>query len=344
VNRAQSAPELEPPAPLREADLFGLAPAKLLEAARDYVLLGRVHRPRRCGGLLAAEIEGTDDTYPVRATLDAVDGTLQISPVCPCPSQRPYCKHVLALLWQWVDDRGSFLQVDGWRLALQNRPVPELADLLADVAMGIADPLALVEGSLTPDWEALTPGQCLERWDQFRASQRDAGRWPEAALALGLRITGPLEQPVSAPSAQAAITARQLAWWLSLVVAELPAPALVPWLRHLEQRLEAADPRDGAALPPELGVWIGRLAVALPAERAAERRWLARFAAGRETLAPVCEAELQRLRWGDEVAVRVAVAPATVAARDAASVAGRCQDALEAMRAEDRHSAQAPTA
>lgn len=323
------------PAPLGETDLFALAPAKMLEAARDYVLLGRVHRPRRCATLLAAEIEGNDETYPVQATVAAVDGSTQIAPNCPCPSQRPYCKHVLALLWQWADAPDSFLPVDAWRAQLATRSADDLAHLLADVAMGTADPLALVEGAATgPNWDSLTPGQCLEEWERFRASARAGERWPEAALELGRRITGSLDRPQTGGGAQAAITTRQLAWFLTLLAQDLPPPALVPWLRHLEARLEAADPQQAQALPPELGVWLARLAAALPAERGAERRWLARFAAVHPTLAPVVTAELQRMRWSDEVALCVAVAPATVAGRTEPSMADRCEEALAAMRAE----------
>ncbi len=323
------------PARLREADLFALAPAKMLEAARDYVLLGRVHRPRRCETLLAAEVEGNDETYPVRATVATADGALQIGPTCPCPSQRPYCKHVLALLWQWADAPESFVPVDAWRAQLADHTAGDLAKLLADVAMGTADPLALVEGAAAgPDWEALSPGQCLEDWEHYRASARAGDRWPEAALELGRRITGALDRPHLGGGAQGALTTRQLAWFLTLVAPDLPPPALVPWLRHLEQRLEAADPEQPQALPPELGVWLARLAAVLPEERGAERRWLARFAAAHPPLAPVVHAELQRLRWGDEVALCVAVAPATVAGRTEPSLSGRCQEALASMRAE----------
>ena len=336
-----SAAEPAGPVRLREADLFALAPAKMLEAARDYVLLGRVHRPRRCGSLLAGEVEGNDETYPVRATVAAPDGATQIAPTCPCPSQRPYCKHVLALLWQWADAPDSFLPVDTWKAELGDRTADELADLLAEVAMGTADPLTLVESAAAgPDWDSLSPGQCLEQWERFRSIARERDRWPEAALDLGRRITGSLDRVPTAGGPQAAITTRQLAWFLTLVTDDLPAPALVPWLHNLEQRLEVADSQLAQALPPELGVWLARLAVALPGERAPERRWLARFAAVHPTLASVVTAELQRLRWTDEVALCVAVAPATVAGRSQASIADRCLEALASMD-EERASAGA---
>lgn len=330
------------PARLGEPDLFALAPAKMLEAARDYVLLGRVHRPRRCGALLAGEVEGNDETYPVRATVAAPEGSTQITPTCPCPSQRPYCKHVLALLWQWADAPESFLPVDIWRADLSGRSADELADLLADIAMGTADPLTLVENAAAgPDWDNLTPGQCLEQWERFRASALEAGRWPEAALDLGKRITGGLDRLPVGGGPQAAVATRQLAWFLTRIADDLPPPALVPWLRNLEQRLEAADPLEPQALPPELGVWVARLAADLPSERGAERRWLARFAATRPALAPVVTAELQRLRWTDEVALRVAVAPATLAGRTQPSKADHCLEALAAMN-DERASASAP--
>lgn len=303
------------PVLLHESHIFGLTTTGMLEMARDYVLLGRVHRCRRRGPRIAADVDGTDATYTCAAeVLPGADGGVHIDPVCDCPSRRPYCKHVLALLFLWADDPSAFAPVDAWEARLRNHPPAALADLLATLAMG-ADPLEVVRAAAaTPDWNAEPPGRCLQEWRRFRAWAQECDRWPGAALDLGARIAGPPGSPatsVSASGAHPALAARQLAWWLTRMIPILPEPALLPWLDHLLARLSAFEhDRLGVSPPPELGVWLARLSAALPASREPERGWLVRFAASFPTLAPVFEAELQHARWEAELTLRLAVAPA----------------------------------
>ena len=323
-----------PPLALREPDVFSLASRGLLEAALDYVLLGRVRRPRRRGAVIAAEVEGSESTYCARASL-AAGGPVQITPACDCPSQRPFCKHVLALLLLWTREPQAFLSLDTAEAVLARRPAAVVAALLAEAAMGGGDPLeALALAGHPPDWDGLPPGRCLEDWQAFAAWGELHGRWPEAALTLGARIAGPPGRPPTDGGAQAAVVSRQLAWWLTNMTAVLPPPALLPWLSHLAARLEGAARRaDAAALAPELAVHLARLATALPEERAAERRWLAHFAAAAASLGPVFEAETERLLWSAETAIRLAVSPAVPdAAPGGPATADRCRAVLAVLR------------
>lgn len=323
--------------PLREADLFGLASAGLLELALDYVLLGRVGRARVRGATLAATVEGSQDTYTVRVILQAperaTDGAPGIQPSCDCPSRRPYCKHVLAVLLLWARDPATFVRLDASEAALRAWPARDLAALLAEAAMDGADLLGVLCAAGRPaDWHAMPVGRCLEDWATFLAWAREVGAWPQAAFTLGARIAGP---PGSEPldhGVHAAVASRQLAWWLTCAAPLLPAASVLPWVRHLCARLERAELRgDVAALPPELAVWLARAAVALPAARDGERRWLGRFAAGVPALRLVFEGELQRLRWGAEVALRLAVAPAAPEVGGEAT-ADRCRELLAVLR------------
>lgn len=323
--------------PLREADLFGLASAGLLELAMDYVLLGRVGRARVRGATLAATVEGSQDTYTVRVILQApervADGPPGMQPSCDCPSRRPYCKHVLAVLLLWARDPAAFARLDASEAALRAWPARDLAALLAEAAMDGADLLGVLAAAARPvDWTALPVGRCLEDWAAFLGWAQAVGAWPQAAFTLGARIAGP---PGSEPVDQgvhAALASRQLAWWLTCAAPLLPAPSVLPWVRHLCVRLERAELHgDAAALPPELAVWLARAAVALPAAREGERRWLGHFAAGVPALRLVFEGELQRLRWGAEVALRLAVAPAAPEVGGAVAAA-RCSDLLAVLR------------
>lgn len=341
-------PSVGPPPALGPADLFALAPAPLLEAARDYVLLGRVRRPRRRGCRLAAEVEGSEDVYLCRADLTPGDGAVQILPACACPSQRPFCKHVLALLQLWASASQEFVPVDEFEHNLAMLPGPVVASYLADAAMDGLNPLErLRTAARPPEWTAAPPGRCLEEWEAFRTWAATAGLWPEAALALGIRIAGRPDGSPTDHGVTAAIASRQLAWWLTRMIGVLPPAGLLPWLRHLFRRLDAAaTSADALALAPELGVWLARVAVALPEERSCERRWLARFAVVTPTLAPVFEAEARRLLWSAEVSLRLAVAPAVPNSAGGGAVSGRCRTVLDAFQKEHakEHAEPADTA
>lgn len=292
------------PAAVRESDLFPLVPSGLLERARDYLLLGRVVRPRRRGDLLAADVEGSEATHAVRVRVARrEDGSADFSPRCDCPASRPLCTHVLATLLLWSRAPEAFAPVDAWEEALRRLPADEAAAALAAAAMGEQDPLdALSRAADHPQGDIEPPGRCLERWPAWRAAAVRRGGWPDAAFALATRIAG---APGSPPPAEPpGLAVRQLAWWCTLAAAELPPPALLPWLQHLFALLEA----DAAAarLPREVGVWLARLALALPEARAAEAHWLARFAAQTPAVRPAFEAEAERLRWEQEVTWRLA--------------------------------------
>ena len=285
--------------------MFGLAPSGLLEAGRDYALLGRVRQPRIRGAVLAAEVEGSGEVHSVRAEVVRVDGARgpAITPACSCPAHRPFCRHVLALLFLWVWQPEGFLPVGAWERALAALPAAESADALARVAMGEADPISALRQAAGVAWEGAPPGRCLEVWTAFRLAALARAAWPDAALQLAGRIAGMPGGPVSPDPL--GVQVRQLAWWLTLVAGDLPAPALLPWLRRLFALLDADRP-DGRPLPTEVAVWLARLAAALPAERWAEARWLTRFAAATDAVADVFEAELQRQIWEAEVTWRVA--------------------------------------
>lgn len=318
------------PAPLHEADLLPLAGRGLLEAARDYVDLGFVLAPRRRGARLAAEVQGTEDLYAcrveVRASVDG--GAPELGPQCACPSRRPFCKHVLALLLLWARRPEGFESLDDLEVRLRRIPAAELAALCGDAALehrGLG--AALETAAADPDWAAAPPGRCLQEWERFRASGLARGTWPEEALTLGSRIAGAPGSPRVRAAADAALELRQLAWWLTLLSPDLPPAAVRPWVRHLAARLEEARGRGpAAALPPEVGVHLASLAGALPDALAAERRDLAGFVAGVPTLAPVFEAQLQVMLWGEELGARLAVAPRLPA------TGARCREALAALR------------
>ena len=318
------------PAPVGDGDLIGLAAPAVLERAGDYVHLERLRRMRRHGQVLAADVEGREDRYACSVEVRREADRLVLRPTCSCPSRRPFCAHVLAVLILWGRMPAAFVPLEPGRLALAVRPAADLAALLVGCALGGADPLDVVQAAgRDVDWGGQPAGRCLEAWDAFEASSREAGHWPEAALNLAVRIAGAPGTPAADRDARAAVASRHLAWWLVRAAAVLPAPALRPWTRHLAARLQLAQTiTDAGALPPALAVWLARMAVALPAEVAEERRWFSAFTAGVSTLAGVFEAELQRIFWAAAVAQRVGASPAAVARAEA------CAQALAVFHAE----------
>jgi hypothetical protein len=82
---------------------------KIYGRAEAYHRERRVHNPRRMDAMLEAYVRGTE-LYAVR--IEAVDGTVLAS--CTCPFvQTAICKHIGAVLLQWIREPGSFFVVEG---------------------------------------------------------------------------------------------------------------------------------------------------------------------------------------------------------------------------------------
>jgi hypothetical protein len=88
---------------------------KIYGRAEAYYRERRVHNPRRIDAVLEASVRGTE-LYAVR--IEVVDGSVLAS--CTCPFvQNAICKHIGAVLLQWIREPGSFFVVEG-----EERPPP----------------------------------------------------------------------------------------------------------------------------------------------------------------------------------------------------------------------------
>lgn len=89
---------------LDETDVANMVFGKIFERAYDYYLQRRVRNPRRIGAKLEAEVQGTE-LYHVCVAVE--EGTVWSSCTCPFAGSSA-CKHVGAVLLQWIHEPDSF--------------------------------------------------------------------------------------------------------------------------------------------------------------------------------------------------------------------------------------------
>ncbi len=90
---------------LTEDDVRHLLSGRVYKRAKGYYRGRRVRNPRRVGAALEAHVHGTQ-LYDVR--VEVLDG--DILPWCTCPyAELSTCKHVGAVLLQWIREPESFL-------------------------------------------------------------------------------------------------------------------------------------------------------------------------------------------------------------------------------------------
>lgn len=82
---------------------------KIYERAKSYYRDRRVRHPRRMGTMLEADVQGTE-LYTVKIKVQ--DGTIFAS--CTCPfAEMEACKHIGAVLLQWIREPESFAVAEG---------------------------------------------------------------------------------------------------------------------------------------------------------------------------------------------------------------------------------------
>lgn len=156
---------------------------KIYGRAEAYYHDRRVHNPRRIGAMLEAYVQGTE-LYTV--SIEAVEGT--IVAMCTCPfAETAACKHIGAVLLQWIREPGSFAVVEG-----EERPA------LATDATGffpIEHPFPLSSVPSRYERPAAVPTEGLDR-DEIQSSlpalleQLKLAQLREIARQRGWRIKG----------------------------------------------------------------------------------------------------------------------------------------------------------
>lgn len=144
------------------------------ERGRRYYRQGAISQPVRRANVLEAHCEGSQPyPYQVRAKIKARG---VVSSTCTCPIGG-YCKHVAALLIQWIEEPESFRTPVDPTDQLQDRSKKELIALIVKMINRHPDleallGLSVVEASATPGY---LEEKALE--DQVRAAIASAGYW-----------------------------------------------------------------------------------------------------------------------------------------------------------------------
>jgi hypothetical protein len=108
----------------------------------DYFLDGHVESGVKKGTMLYGTVMGTEH-LPYRTRVEVTD---EIWSECSCPVGN-MCKHGVALLLKWVEDRTSFVDIDDLLASFQQKKKEELIDLL--VLMLKNDPLLAIKLAFT---------------------------------------------------------------------------------------------------------------------------------------------------------------------------------------------------
>ena len=134
--------------------------ARSFERGQGYFRTGRIRHPRRQGGALKAECEGSMlHPYHVKARLGA-SGIASAD--CSCPvGDGGHCKHVAALLLTWINDPGAFSDAQTLQARLDGRSKEDLIRLIAEMIgrhptleMLVELPIVRAAGEA---WEAVEP-------------------------------------------------------------------------------------------------------------------------------------------------------------------------------------------
>jgi hypothetical protein len=147
---------------LTEADIRNWVGERSFERGRAYFLQGAILWPTRQGTSLKATCMGsTPEDYRLFAELSP--GGIRKAE-CSCPvGSGGHCKHVAALLLTWLDNPGSFVEVEELDKVVEPLSKEELADLVLKMVASEPDLEAMVrlhasaaaEGDKTVDPEAI---------------------------------------------------------------------------------------------------------------------------------------------------------------------------------------------
>lgn len=162
--------------PLTEEMLRDLTSAKSLAKGRSYYHSGAVINPVRRGNRLEALCEGTQyQPYRVWVTLGE-SGVMDAS--CTCPyAWEGYCKHIIALLLQYIHQPDSFMERDTVEAILADRSKEELIALVGQMVEKYPDLQALIDRPI-PGTQSTVPFKIESyRQELRRAFDHYSGSW-----------------------------------------------------------------------------------------------------------------------------------------------------------------------
>ena len=120
-----------------EKDIRKLVDSTIRARGKEYYEEGRIHSIEIDGNKINAEVEG-NSIYDVEISIE----NNEIQCICSCPYDGNVCKHVVAVLYQWInrnntkssEDKVQVTKAPAFLNYLQNLPKEELASLLLELS------------------------------------------------------------------------------------------------------------------------------------------------------------------------------------------------------------------
>ncbi|HNW58523.1 MAG TPA: hypothetical protein PKI62_02460 [bacterium] len=83
----------------------------------------------------------------------------EIAGSCPCQRARKICKHVVALLYSWVNDSEEFLDVEEVLVQVRAMKKEQLVGIVENILRQNSELAELFLQTQQPDWDEIDPGQ-----------------------------------------------------------------------------------------------------------------------------------------------------------------------------------------
>jgi uncharacterized Zn finger protein len=129
---------------ITEEDIRILATPQSFSRGVDYYMSGAIFDQRRQGNLLTAYCEGSQpEPYQVKVVLgeEGVEET-----ECSCPYDwGGICKHIVALLLQWINEPESFMELPTVEELLKDLSREELIEIIKRMVERSPDVLDIIE-------------------------------------------------------------------------------------------------------------------------------------------------------------------------------------------------------
>ncbi|HJR79441.1 MAG TPA: SWIM zinc finger family protein [Anaerolineales bacterium] len=130
--------------PITKSDILQWTDKVYFERGQKYFERGAIYEQRRQGMAIKSKCSGTQAPFYRQEVLFDRKGIK--SAECSCPvGDDGYCKHVVALLLTWMNDPGSFQEVESLDTVLEKRSKPELIALIKEMLEQEPDLESLLE-------------------------------------------------------------------------------------------------------------------------------------------------------------------------------------------------------
>ncbi|MBI5001253.1 MAG: SWIM zinc finger family protein [Euryarchaeota archaeon] len=118
-------------AKLKKTDIKRLSPEQIDERGRNYYKQNRVKNPTVQNKVMRADVVGTD-RYRVEITAEG-NTPYELELSCDCPYQGGICKHVVAVLYTWIESPKSFTHSKDKKNELRSLNREQLVKILSNI-------------------------------------------------------------------------------------------------------------------------------------------------------------------------------------------------------------------